>query len=722
MVPIAGRLGPVAYTRRRLAPFGQSLDLGLAGGRLNGSGNVSMEPPYDGRVQLTWLDIDAGSLQQVWTPATPVRIGSRLAGKADLRFEGASVAWVDGVIDVRSEGVHARDQLAATGSAALRLRDGRWMLVVNQGLGGAMQLDARANGRFTDDRILASSIEGELTLDAPDVSRLSSVQGLGIAWPEDVLRRVTGGVQAQVQLGGTLGAPTLSGELAARGLRDRELGAIEVSARISADPRSARLEQLEAASSDVEISATAETNLRTREVGGAFQMRVADVAGLPGARLVGGSLAADGSIGGRWPRPLVEARVSSEGARIAGQTFDRISGTIRFQNGELASDGVELSQPGGSLAIAGRFGLTTRQFQARITGSGLTLSPVPAGVVGAAAVPVSGRVDVDFEATGSLAEPSGAGRVSMKELVYDRRTIGDVYATVKLAEARVQVDGEAPQLATTFNGTLAVPAPHHFAASVTIADADLRQLPATGRSLPDALEGRVSATARAEGQVEQPETISASIDLRALDATMNGWPIRLSRPGQVSYSAQRIEARSIELMTGATAIQIEGRMGLDTPEALTARAQGELSDIVTAARAFMPQSGADRWTASGPFALVLEATGSPRVPALTGTVRMTNGSVAAGDTPAITNLELQSDYRNGVLDVTQLAASVEGARVTGSGRIPARIFPDVIPRAHLTTLSDPLDRATFAAAIDSITPATLARFVDPKRFHRSRAR
>ena len=93
---------------------------------------------------------------------------------------------------------------------------------------------------------------------------------------------------------------------------------------------------------------------------------------------------------------------------------------------------------------------------------------------------------------------------------------------------------------------------------------------------------------------------------------------------------------------------------------------------------------------------------------------MTNGSVAAGDTPAITNLELQSDYRNGVLDVTQLAASVEGARVTGSGRIPARIFPDVIPRAHLTTLSDPLDRATFAAAIDSITPATLARFVDPE--------
>ena len=104
-------------------------------------------------------------------------------------------------------------------------------------------------------------------------------------------------------------------------------------------------------------------------------------------------------------------------------------------------------------------------------------------------------------------------------------------------------------------------------------------------------------------------------------------------------------------------------------------------------------------------------TGRPRSPDISADVTLASATLVSSAMLPATGVNVNATYAAGVLDLRELGATWQGARITGTGRVPASVLADQLPQWYAATLPATRDPAHATLRIASITPAVLSSFV-----------
>jgi outer membrane protein assembly factor BamA/autotransporter translocation and assembly factor TamB len=433
---------------------------------------------------------------------------------------------------------------------------------------------------------------------------------------------------------------------------------------------------LEATSGPNAITASASIDFKTQALSGQFDAHLAQLSALgttlPEAWRPDGTGRITGQFGGTLIRPVVDLNVAADNVRIAGQSI-------------------------ASLSATGQYAFDQRRYVVNATGTALAIDHGP----------LRARGDVRLSGVGVIDRPEAAGTVELSRLEWGDYSLAPATADLSFSSGRLQVRSKVPSLGGQLDATVDLDT-RTISATAAIVNADLSKLTTTS---PIALAGSVSLRATSAGPLDDVTAMAVGVDLTSADATVNGVPVRLSRPATLRHENGQLVATDLEMRFGGSSLAVNGRLGAprNSGESLRIDVAGSVTDFLALARLAPEVTGLD---ASGEVSLRVQASGSLRTPDLTGSFTLSKASVRAGDVPPVTDIALMAAYGDGRLDVTQIAGRWQGAELSGTARLPIGVLGQALPSDYVASLSAASGPAVATLNVRSITPETLAPFVD----------
>ena len=409
----------------------------------------------------------------------------------------------------------------------------------------------------------------------------------------------------------------------------------------------------------------------------------------------------DAMLSGRAVSRRLDFSVTAPSAVVADQAVNdvRVSGTM---NGSVVELGEAIaSQPGtsGAITARGTYDINTSRYRLSLGGTGWQLIPTPEQ-------PVAGRLDVEFEGGGIGAAPSGTGKVSLTDGMWQDITLGGVDASIELNGRSARLDARAPVFDATASGSVELDAPYAAALTANAGQLDLSRV-LQGVETPTPVSGTAGLVLKFDGPLETWRTGTASLEVTSLNATAGSLPLTLVQPAHIRYERERAFVESFEASAGEVRLSASGDLDVFEP----ARASGGVlvtltGDVAGVARAAEATGLADIPVdgGSGPVALLARVNGSVETPILTADLELGPGSIALRDLPSISGLVVRGHAGEGWLELREGAASFQDATVTVTGRAP---LSWVMPSA-----GDAPGGAVIQARAANLTAAVLAPFID----------
>jgi outer membrane protein insertion porin family len=343
---------------------------------------------------------------------------------------------------------------------------------------------------------------------------------------------------------------------------------------------------------------------------------------------------------------------------------------------------------------------------------------------GATEIPIEGRFDLNVSGAGTLDAPQGRGTIQFADLRWADYDLGRAHIAVSIGDGRARFVAEVPALQTTIEAVAALESPRQFTAAASVSHADVARLLRTNgpagiqtaaaalTETPPPLSGAIRMHATAHGNLDQLADATVDLEVSLIDVTVSGAPIRLDREARLRYRAGAIVADDVALRIGETTLSAYGRFGTrsTTQEGLVLALKGSLADLVPLLRL---APGLDHLDAvAGSVDLVIRASGVLGAPTVNGTVSVAGASFGTADVPRVDNVAVRARFDEGFLTIDDIRASWQGATITATGEVPVTLFGDWLPDGYRQTLPALRDRARLSVALDSVTPAVLAPFVD----------
>lgn len=657
------------------------------GGTATGRGHVSFSGGSErARADVDWKDVDATALLAALGEKPPVRVRTLIDGEAKASWTSWSTDALTAEVKATTRSTPtAAGALGLSGTLSLNARAGRWHGTIDQWIDRAVRIEGQAAGRLASASLAASTIEATVVATADSFSEVwDTLRKIGIeaGAPPPTL---DGGARADLTLSGRIANPRLAGRI------DATLPAIG------------------------ELWPNAPPNVR------------------PSGRL---SLSA--TVSGTVTSPALDGRLSGESLSLAGQYADRVEAVFGLTRQALRIEPLVLTQPTGRLTVTGRLDLGTNDVTARVTASNLMVNPIPGTTPGEILVPLRARLNGDWQAAGTIANPRGSGQVDLSETRVLERDVGRVTARLTLADHQMHAAIELADLFTTGTATLALSSPGTFAIDSQTKDADLATLASRlGVKISAPVTGLTSFAARVDGVREDVAHARVTVDLQRLDARVGEVPVRSTEPGRASYEGGTLDVAGVTVEIGRSQLRAAGRLGADAPSTLAASIDGQASDLHQLAAVFLPAGSLfSGLQVDGRVRVDVRAPGSLDRPALhaemsldaewippSGARQSQHRQPAKGSAisrpeplagfvnqPRASALVARASYDAGVLTLSRLDATWQAATVSATGDIPiALVAPDA--PTWLTGGAGPLRAGRLQARFDSVTPAVLAPFV-----------
>ena len=299
---------------------------------------------------------------------------------------------------------------------------------------------------------------------------------------------------------------------------------------------------------------------------------------------------------------------------------------------------------------------------------------------------------------------------------------GSARADVVLESGGVQIEATVPSVNATLQASVELAAPRPFTVAASALDANLSALMRSSGSAgtippgerptfdPADVAGALSVRANAAGQLDDLAGATVDLDLRLLDVAIGGTPLRLERPARLRYAGNELSAYDFELHVGNSTLSAGGALGTPSGagEGLVVALTGSLADFVPFIH-LVP--AAEAFDASGAIDLRVRVRGSLEAPDITGEFSLGTASFTTGSLPPISDVAVRGTYADGLLEVSELRGSWQGATLTASGRMPAALLGDVLPEGYLRSLHAQEGMARATARLASITPDVLRPFI-----------
>ena len=624
----------------------------VAGGTVTLDGRAALDAKGKSRLVAKWRGLGAH-----WLGAQGM--AGTLAGRAEGEWLGPRPRGIVLVAELRADPSPSppADALPVSGRSELRVRDGAWTMAIDY-LGGAdLRLTGTARGSVVESDLMASTLAGDLRLEAENLPRTLFRDAMGF-----------GGVRVEATLDGTLGAPHAAGSLRAESVEAPSVTGVQADlvGRFEADRSRVRLSDMEVVAGGARLVAAVGLRTSDRAIDGRFTFFSPDVAALslrlPAGVDPSGSLRAEGTLGGTLPRPDHRIEVSGADLRLAGQTFASMEGTARLDDRTVRLESLVLKQAGGRLALAGDYtprGTTTLRADAR----GLALLPLPGPLAGRPdPLPVSGVFDLELAVAGRADAPEGKGWIAAEQATWQGREVGPLRAELALAEGKVTTEVSAPALHASLVGRVDFAAPYAFELEAGLDRADLGTLAEKAGLALEGLTGTANGRVRFRGEL-------APRRIHAIES-----------------------AEGLVIESGTSRLSATGALAAKGGEPLRVVLDADLAD----ASRWLPGPATGRVTAS------LEAAGQPSRPRVEGEVSLEGGTVALSSRrrDTVRDVVVGVSLREGVLTLDRLEATWAGARVYSAGTASARFFAPWLPAAVLDALDAPPSRAVLRAGFE----------------------
>ena len=547
-----------------------SLRARLAGGSISATGQASFDGP--GAIRAEWHDVDlAAVLRDVLRDApstTRVELAARLSGTLDARWTAPQLEQLELTADaqaVNDVGGGARS-LPVAGSATFALRALGWQLSTDDfGMPGA-RVSGRVGGAVSAISLSKSSIEGSIHIDADDVSRLAGA--LARSGQIQAAPDITGNATADFTVSGLVGAPSLDGPVRAT-IGYESLAAADLRAQASIAPDAIRVQEIDARLGASTAQGDLEWSRRSDALGGMVNASVAigDLTGLsatfPRRLPLDGRVGVSASLFGTLAHARATIAASSAGLDVAGQHIDRsaVEVSADLERSRFVIDRLTMQSGSGRIDGRGEIDLTRDTYAAHLVANDVPVSPFVG--LSDSDVPLSGRLNGSFDGEGSFDNLGGRGRFSMAATRWKEADLGSISADVTLEGRNASVSAEAPDLALKAGGSIGVVGP---AGAVAVrGEWAPREVAPIAERLGVTTSPPVGGSAHIRfelnGTRDRLDELRSVATLDALDITVGGQPIRLSRPGQIEYDGRTVRAGNVTLSTGMSTLVVDGSIG-----------------------------------------------------------------------------------------------------------------------------------------------------------------
>jgi outer membrane protein assembly complex protein YaeT len=712
----------------------ETLALNGAGGSVDGTAAVIFGEDaafQSGQASLEWRTLDPTVLHAAFAGEPRVRLATRLDGSLNATLIGNDLDALTANVRVVSHEAASSAGVPVSGRAELSVNDGAWTLTHDHRV-GSIHLTGTGRGLVDTDAPMSSTLGGQVSIAAAELSRAVRDAGrAGIELPTGVAETLGGRMTASGGLGGTLGAPIADITLNVVDLTAGGIGPALLTAQGSLTAARGILTTFELAAGPNRAQGSASVGWGDGKLDGQAVVDAPDLnqllADVPAEWRPDGSMSIAVTMTGTTSEPRTSGTVEGDRITVAGQQIDHVSSAFGSTGTVIMLDDLTLTQADGYLSARGRYDLSSRRYSVQADGEDWEVRPIPGAPVAASeevqgadnepGVPVAGTIDVRLEGEGTIGAPAGHGELTFVDLRYGDYPVGAGRMEIVVAERQASVKALLSDLLTSLHGTVGLAAPYPFSGALDVDQAELSRLGgavpvegSAGQTLASALTGTLALSAEVAGDLDQLGDASADVQIELVDAAIDGTPIALDRPARLQYRREHLVAEDVDVRIGESRFELAGRLGAEAPVGgLRLSIDGRLEDVLAVARVVAPDADL---SGGGSIAVRVTASGSLMAPSVSAQISTAIDSLTSGDLPPVTDLVVNADYRDGLLRLARADATWQGASITASGDVPAGLFADYLPAAHLKTLPPALAPARLSARIESVTREVLAPFLE----------
>ena len=223
------------------------------------------------------------------------------------------------------------------------------------------------------------------------------------------------------------------------------------------------------------------------------------------------------------------------------------------------------------------------------------------------------------------------------------------------------------------------------------------------------ISGSTTLNATIVGSLATLVDTTVEVTLQQFAGRLGSVPISLQQPSvTLSYGPRGLILDETAFDIGESVVEFAGRLMPDGTGILTTHMRGGTDDLRAV---FSAIADTQEWLTdvelAGMFTLDATASGPLDAPVVSGRLQVNDGRVSLGDQPPLDQIDLQASYGDGLVALDRLSAMLQGASVRASGMAPLGLWSNRVP-----TAPSPEDPARLRVEVESLTPATLAGYLD----------
>jgi outer membrane protein assembly factor BamA/autotransporter translocation and assembly factor TamB len=674
-----------------------SVHLEAPWGRLTAHGRVAADEAEQTALTARLTGIDAQALMSALE--LPYRVGSRVSADVQAEMPGLAYRRASGsaALTMAASGAVAKNVLPVDAAVRASMAGGVARIDISRLSAAATSMSGRVV--FRDEEALGGQLQVR-SRDAGHVVRTVETV-LGRRPGTLVPTAVSGGVMLRASLSGRAAEPQVRAELVAPSLQIGTLDGIRVNALADASTREVRVHDVTAAWQAARVQASGRVALagaRPIEMRAhAESLAIGDMlaAAAMGDVPASGIVTAQAIVGGTLSRPRADLQLQAADLTAYAEPLGTLTVQASLVERQARVSKLHLDKPQqegrGRLSVTGGYDLEARAYSYEMSSEDLRLEQMmlPDGTT------VRGSLDLSGTGRGTIDDPRGSVTMAAGSVSVADREIGDVTASVSLADRTAVLDAAAARFATSVRAEASVESPYPGRAEVLVNDLSLEALPL---QLGTPLAGRVRARVNAEGEAAALANATISATIETLEARWNDQPVTLDGPATGRYADRVITIDRLNVRAQDSTVSVSGRLPVDqaaTPGALELDTRLDLTSLAAYAPRGMALSADGLLTVRG------QVKGTARAIEPDLEIALENVLVVSPElTLPITGLQLQARVRDGAAVVERLAATWGAAQFNASGRAPLGILgelPVALPSSGGTSLEATLSGLNPAA-------------------------
>ncbi|MEO5762196.1 MAG: translocation/assembly module TamB domain-containing protein, partial [Vicinamibacteria bacterium] len=383
--------------------------------------------------------------------------------------------------------------------------------------------------------------------------------------------------------------------------------------------------------------------------------------------VVDGDVSGTMHLAGTRAKPVGDARLTAVSGKASGFAFAKADLALKFQGEALKVESLKASVGGGDLIVKGT--LTTEAGVSAFAGD-VEVHEVEIADLGLQAGPgptFGGHVNGRATISGPIERPRVTAHLESTRIFYGDEGVGAIALDIEGKSdglLNITAHSASPRFTADVTGTVDAKAPHMSHLSINLLNARIDPaLRALGSRFENAVAITASATAKVEGPLMEPDSITASIREGRLKIAVPEYAIEAAPGFVIDVERRQIRIAGLNLKGEGTSLSVSGKIALrpddDNEIAVTGRA--DLRVLSAFSR---------DWRARGSATLRSQIGGTAKSPRLSGGLDVEDGALRLRTFPqGLDGLNGRVIFNETQARVAGLEGRFGGGRVSVSGQM-----------------------------------------------------